>query len=409
MPPPDLSHHESLALSQAKALARAGIDPNEASTASAFLEDELGGFYHRLGQGGQEKQQSKRDAEMQLDAAHAFDNSSSSADAEDGASTQLDVEKLAHFRCANGSSMFTKAWGSRSSQRKALALHGYLDNTGTFDLLGPALAKEGFEFVAMDFPGHGRSDHMSKDSWYSILDYPEYVIEAARSLGWDRFSLVGHSLGGAVASLVAASFPEKIERCVFLDILGPYAFTPGTSPKRLRTSIASRRALLDKEPKPYPSFDEAVKTRLKSVTMWGEGQTMSWDGAVRLVKGGTKPWEGDGQVKFTNDVRLRASSSSYLTEDSVLTYLRAIESDCLLVRGETGMLANADEVPTFMARKEAFGPRLKDLVLPGSHHLHLDDDTAPLVASHTAAFLRGEDYQELVREGEEGSSVSSNL
>lgn len=30
---------------------------------------------------------------------------------------------------------------------------------------------------------------------------------------------------------------------------------------------------------------------------------MSWDGAVRLVKGGTTPWEGDGQVKFTNDVR----------------------------------------------------------------------------------------------------------
>lgn len=38
MPPPDLSHHESLALSQAKALARAGIDPNEASSASAFLQ-----------------------------------------------------------------------------------------------------------------------------------------------------------------------------------------------------------------------------------------------------------------------------------------------------------------------------------------------------------------------------------
>lgn len=47
-------------------------------------------------------------------------------------------------------------------------------------------------------------------------------------------------MGGAVASLVAASFPEKVERCVFLDILGPYTFTPGTSPKRLRTSIASR-------------------------------------------------------------------------------------------------------------------------------------------------------------------------
>lgn len=57
----------------------------------------------------------------------------------------------------------------------------------------------------------------------------------------------------------------------------------------------------------------------------------------------------------------------------MLTYLRAIESDSLLIRGETGMLANADESPEFVARKEAFGHegRLRDLVLPGSHHLHV--------------------------------------
>ncbi|CAM9543830.1 unnamed protein product [Scytosiphon promiscuus] len=258
--------------------------------------------------------------------------------------------------------------------------------------MGPALAKEGFELVAMDLPGHGRSAHMSKDAWYSMLEYPEYVVEAARSLGWDKFSLVGHSMGGAVASLVAASFPEMVERCVFLDILGPFALSPGTSPKRLRASIASRRTLLSKEPKPYASFDEAVRTRLKSVTMWGaEGQTMSWAGAVRLVAGGTEPWGDEGQVKFTNDVRLRASSSSYLTEEAVLTYLRAIKSDCLLIRGDTGMLANADDSPEFVARKEAFGQdgRLRDLILPGSHHLHLDEDTAPLVASRTADFLHG--------------------
>lgn len=34
-----------------------------------------------------------------------------------------------------------QAWGHPSSKRKALALHGYLDNTGSFDLMGPALAK----------------------------------------------------------------------------------------------------------------------------------------------------------------------------------------------------------------------------------------------------------------------------
>lgn len=40
--------------------------------------------------------------------------------------------------------------------------------------------QEGFEVVAMDFPGHGKSSHMSKDAWYPLLDLPEYVIEAAR-------------------------------------------------------------------------------------------------------------------------------------------------------------------------------------------------------------------------------------
>lgn len=55
----------------------------------------------------------------------------------------------------------------------------------------------------------------------------------------------------------------------------------------------------------------------------------------------------------------------------MLTYLREVESDCLLIRGETGMLANAAAIPAFVQRKEAFGPRLKDLILPGSHHLHV--------------------------------------
>lgn len=42
---------------------------------------------------------------------------------------------------SSSSSSSWKAWGQPSSSHKALALHGFLDNTGSFDLLGPALAK----------------------------------------------------------------------------------------------------------------------------------------------------------------------------------------------------------------------------------------------------------------------------
>ncbi|CAM9430274.1 unnamed protein product [Laminaria digitata] len=75
-----------------------------------------------------------------------------------------------------------------------------------------------------------------------------------------------------------------------------------------------------------------------------------------------------------------------MTEEAVLTYLRAIKCACLVVRAETGMLS---DTPEHLARKGAFTGPFREVVVPGSHHLHLDDDSAPLVASHVAAFLHG--------------------
>ncbi|CAM9393502.1 unnamed protein product, partial [Sphacelaria rigidula] len=137
----------------------------------------------------------------------------------------------------------------------------------------PHLFQEGFEVVAMDFPGHGKSDHINKGSWYTVLDYPEYVIGTVRSLGWNHFTLVGHSMGAAVASLIAASFPELVARCVFLEFLGPHSLDPGSSPKLLRRCIeasvkSKRQTLKNKAPKPYESFDAAVRQRMKPLASW---------------------------------------------------------------------------------------------------------------------------------------------
>jgi alpha-beta hydrolase superfamily lysophospholipase len=82
------------------------------------------------------------------------------------------VERMVQL--PTGLSIATKTWGDSNADasKRILALHGYLDNTNTFDLLGPALADEGYRFVAMDFQGHGKSSHASPDSWYNMLDYP---------------------------------------------------------------------------------------------------------------------------------------------------------------------------------------------------------------------------------------------
>eukprot|EP00953_Heterococcus_sp_UTEX-ZZ885_P028773 15337-Heterococcus_DN1.PRE.1 len=82
------------------------------------------------------------------------------------------VERMVQL--PTGLRIATKTWGDSNADasKRVLALHGYLDNTNTFDLLGPALADEGYRFVAMDFQGHGKSGHASPDSWYNMLDYP---------------------------------------------------------------------------------------------------------------------------------------------------------------------------------------------------------------------------------------------
>ena len=55
----------------------------------------------------------------------------------------------------------------------------------------------------------------------------------------------------------------------------------------------------------------------------------------------------------------------------MLGYLRAVECACLVVRGETGMLS---DTPEHLARKAAFASPFQELIIPGSHHLHVSCD-----------------------------------
>lgn len=66
-------------------------------------------------------------------------------------------------------------------------------------------------------------------------------------------------MGGAVASLLAASHPELVERCVFIDVLGPYSSNPGTSPKQLRASIASKGEIFKQQYSSTPGKKRATR------------------------------------------------------------------------------------------------------------------------------------------------------
>ncbi len=94
--------------------------------------------------------------------------------------------------------------------RPLLLVHGFTADRGEVAGVMPALAERGWHAVAPDLRGHGRSDHPTDAEAYSFEILAADVVALADSLGWDRFTLAGHSMGGAVAQLIALDAPERL-------------------------------------------------------------------------------------------------------------------------------------------------------------------------------------------------------
>ena len=103
-----------------------------------------------------------------------------------------------------------------------LALHGWLDNAASFTRLGPLLT--GCRVIAVDQRGHGMTDHLGRP--YHIWDGVPDVIGILDALGWEQAILLGHSMGAAVATLVASAYPDRIQALWLVEGLGPWTY-PG--------------------------------------------------------------------------------------------------------------------------------------------------------------------------------------
>jgi len=114
-----------------------------------------------------------------------------------------------------------------------LALHGWLDNAGSFETLAPLISNA--NIVAIDLPGHGLSDHRSPDSSYQVWDDLPQLFGLLDQLGWDKCILLGHSRGAMIATLMAAAMPERFTALITLDGMLPYPADDGNAIKHLRS------------------------------------------------------------------------------------------------------------------------------------------------------------------------------
>lgn len=69
----------------------------------------------------------------------------------------------------------------------------------------------GQAILALDMMGHGRSSHYPKGQYYFLYwDGVTMIRRICSFFGWEKITLLGHSLGGAISFLYAASFPDKV-------------------------------------------------------------------------------------------------------------------------------------------------------------------------------------------------------
>lgn len=118
---------------------------------------------------------------------------------------------------------------SRPGAPKVLCLHGWLDNAASFVPLAPYL--KDFDLLALDFAGHGFSSHRPETSRYYFPDNLYDLDAALDILGWETCHIIGHSMGGGIASGFAAALPERVNRLVLLDAVGILTLPPDRSPR----------------------------------------------------------------------------------------------------------------------------------------------------------------------------------
>jgi len=103
-----------------------------------------------------------------------------------------------------------KLWQGRMSDGSSpiLCMHGWLDNAGSFDPLLPLIMKPDMTVLTIDFPGHGLSSHVAPVHYDLHVESMLAIKSVMHHYGWNKFTILGHSLGAIVGFVFAAVFPE---------------------------------------------------------------------------------------------------------------------------------------------------------------------------------------------------------
>ncbi len=214
-------------------------------------------------------------------------------------------------------------WGDEDKPPLML-IHGGRDHCRNWDRVALAL-NDRYTIYAPDLRGHGDSG-WALGSMYSL---PEFVLDIATlvaELGEDPLTIMGHSLGGAIALQYAGTFPNRVRKVVAVEGLGPPTIEHKPAHLRMRQWIDHMHEMERRLPRRYASIEDATHRMLEA------NPHLAAEMAHYLTLYGTRH-NDDGTLswKFDNYVRVH-SPYEFNLEDAQDIWSR-IQAPVLLIKG----------------------------------------------------------------------------
>lgn len=270
----------------------------------------------------------------------------------------------------NGFTYAAQLWGDDDGL-PVIALHGWLDNSGSFAVLAPAL--KGVQCLAIDLAGQGLSDHKLGLDDYPLWSDISAIYSIADQMGWETFALVGHSRGAMMSLLAAGVYPERISHLVMIDAIMPPLVSEGALVERVRNSIEETHHRITRQASLFSSREDAIRAR----SMSRFAQVTEATAAHLAVRGLSETQQG--QYYWHADSKLWSLSAVGLSYEMLQAFVEKIVAAAvpsLLLLGEHGLVKQA--APEFTQQCEKLAVQLSTQVdyFDDGHFLHMEKASA---------------------------------
>ncbi len=217
---------------------------------------------------------------------------------------------------------------------------------------------------------------------YHYWDHLAHVRFVAKHFGWNRFSILGHSLGGIVGSMFAAIAPEMVDKLIMIDIVKPISVPAKLQPEKTAKAIETCEQIMKKLLQTPPSYSyEVARDRL----VQANGGSIDAQAAEVLMRRGTRK-NPDGGIYFSRDLRHVIPSFANYTLEQHLEFAKRIKCPLLLLKAKNGPMYEGKDIhDQFVQLYRDNNPAFEYVEVDGTHHVHLVQPEN--VASHIEKFL----------------------